>query len=94
LHALVRSTLGAVLDADAKRGSELVRSLRVWLHHDRRTEAASRRLHIHKHTLAYRLKRVEELTGRDLARTADLAELWMALNALDIVGTGEAGPES
>ena len=42
---------------------------------------------IHKHTLAYRLKRVEQLTGRSLATTGDLAELWLALRALDVVGT-------
>lgn len=86
LETLARRTLGPVLEADRLRGSELVRSLRVWLEHDRRTEAAAARLMIHKHTLAYRLKRVEQLTGRDLARTADLAELWLALQALDVVG--------
>ena len=64
-----------------------MRSLRVWLEHDRRTEAAATRLMIHKHTLAYRLKRVERLTGRSLATTGDLAELWLALRALDVVGT-------
>lgn len=89
LEALVRRVLGPVLDADRKRGTELIRSLRVWLEHDRRTEAAAGRLLIHKHTLAYRLKRVERLTGRRLTRTSDLVELWMALRALDVAGTRE-----
>ena len=87
LEALVRRVLGPVLEADRRRGSELVRSLRVWLEHDRRTEQAARRLMIHKHTLAYRLKRVAQLTGRDLARTADLADLWLAVQALDVIGS-------
>ncbi len=87
LEALVRRVLGPVLEADRRRGSELVRSLRVWLEHDRRTEQAARRLLIHKHTLAYRLKRIEQLTGRDLARTADLADLWLAIRALDVIGS-------
>jgi len=85
LEALVRRILGPVLEADRRKGSELVRSLRVWLEHDRRTEAAARQLVIHKHTLAYRLKRIEALTGRNLARTADLADLWLAIRALDVL---------
>lgn len=87
LEALVRRILGPVLEADRRKGSELVRSLRVWLEHDRRTEAAARQLMIHKHTLAYRLKRIEALTGRDLGRTGDLADLWLAVRALDVLGT-------
>jgi purine catabolism regulator len=87
LDALVRRVLGPALEADRRRRTELVRSLRVWLEHDRRTEAAASRLMIHKHTLAYRLKRVEQLTGRSMAKTADLAELWLALRALDVIGT-------
>jgi purine catabolism regulator len=91
LEALVQRILGLVLEAARRRGSELVRSLRVWLEHDRRTEAAARQLMIHKHTLAYRLKRIEALTGRSLARTADLADLWLAVRALDVL-RAPAGP--
>ncbi|GIV01099.1 MAG: hypothetical protein KatS3mg014_2714 [Actinomycetota bacterium] len=86
LEALVRRVLGPVIEADRRRGTELVRSLRVWLEHDRRTERAARHLLVHKHTLAYRLKRVEQLTGRSLTRTGDLADLWLALRALDVLG--------
>jgi purine catabolism regulator len=93
LAALVQRILGDVLEADSTRGSEFVRSLRVWLEYDRRTEAAANRLLIHKHTLAYRLKRVEQLTGRSLSSTGDLAELWWALRALDVIGSArDAGP--
>jgi DNA-binding PucR family transcriptional regulator len=38
-------------------------------------------LHSRRHTLVYRMKRVEELTGRHL----DHAELWCAMRTLDLV---------
>lgn len=86
LRQLVDRVLGPVLSYDAARGTELVRSVRVWLEHDRRTERAARLLHVHKHTLAYRLHRVEELTGRDLSRMQDAVDVWLALRAHDVTG--------
>ena len=41
--------------------------------------AAARRLYCHRHTLRYRIRKVEELTGRDLARARDRIEFWLAL---------------
>jgi DNA-binding PucR family transcriptional regulator len=37
------------------------------------------RLHLHVNTLRYRVGRIEELTGRDLARFADRVDLYLAL---------------
>lgn len=61
------------------RGSVLLETLRVWMQHDRRPSEASRRLRIHPHTLTYRLRRIEELTGSDLTSPGAIAELWLAL---------------
>jgi purine catabolism regulator len=40
---------------------------------------------VHKQTVLYRMRRVEQLTGRVLAETADLAELWVALQARSLL---------
>jgi purine catabolism regulator len=48
---------------------------------------------VHKQTLVYRMRRVEELTGRRLDRTEDVAELWLALRARDATtGTAHENP--
>jgi PucR family transcriptional regulator, purine catabolism regulatory protein len=47
--------------------------------------AAAGELHIHKQTLGYRIRKIEHLTGRGLARTEHLAELWFALRAHDLL---------
>ncbi len=86
LRERVERVLGPVLAYDAARGTELVRSLRVWLEHDRRTENAAGLLRVHKHTLAYRLDRIEQLTGRDLSRMQDVVDFWLALRAHQVIG--------
>lgn len=74
--------LGAVLDYDLAHGGQLVPTVRTWLEHDRRTQQAAEALHLHPNTLAYRVRRFERLSGRSLASTADLAEAWLALQAV------------
>lgn len=81
LTALVENVLGKVLAYDSAHGSHLLTSVRTWMERDRRTEDAAAALHIHPNTLAYRLRRFAELTGRDLSSTAVFAEVWLALRA-------------
>lgn len=75
--------LGPLLEYDARRGADLVRSLRVFLEHDRSWQEAAQALHVHKQTLVYRMRRVEDLTHRRIGRTDAIAELWLALKALE-----------
>ena len=79
LRALVSQVLGAVLEYDAVHSGDLVPSVRVWLEHDRQTDRAARALHIHPNTLLYRIRRFEQLSGRSLASTEALAEVWLAM---------------
>ena len=82
----VEHVLGPVLDYDATHDSHLVTSLHTWLSHDRSWQRAADTLHVHRQTLVYRMRRVEELTGRRLDRSKDLAELWLALQAAEASG--------
>ena len=58
---------------------------------DRHNEAVAFALAIHPNTLAYRLRRFEQLSGRNLTSTADLAEVWLALRAAEHTGEGPQG---
>jgi purine catabolism regulator len=68
------------LDAD-----ELLHSLEVFIEENGQWERAARRLFCHRHTLRYRIRRVEELTGRDLTRARDRIEFWLALRGRELV---------
>jgi purine catabolism regulator len=88
-RAAARRILGPVLAYDQTHGSQLVESLQALLLENRSWQRASSRLHIHKQTLVYRMRRVEELTSRSLADTGDVAELWLALQAATSSGLVE-----
>jgi purine catabolism regulator len=78
----------APLDAyDVDQHGELLRSLQAFLQHNARWETAAAELHVHRHTLRYRMRKVEELTGRDLSGSFDRMEFWLALRARDLLAT-------
>ncbi len=67
-------------------GEELLRSLEAFLEHHGNWEAAARALFCHRHTLRYRMSRVEELTGRRMDRVENRIEFWLALRGRELLG--------
>lgn len=86
---LVEQVLGPLLEYDASNDTQLVTSLKAFLSHQRSWQRAAESLHVHRQTLVYRMRRVEELTGRQLGETNDVAELWLALRAAELSGHTE-----
>ena len=64
------SVLGPLEDASGEYGDELIRSLEAFIEQNGQWERAARELYCHRHTLRYRIRRVEQLTGRDLSKRA------------------------
>ncbi|MEV4233911.1 helix-turn-helix domain-containing protein [Nocardia sp. NPDC049737] len=62
----MREWLGALLDYDATRNSDLVYTLAQYLECGGNYNDSAAVLHIHRSTLRYRLGRIRELTGFDL----------------------------
>jgi purine catabolism regulator len=79
------SVLGPLVEG-GEYGDELVRSLEAFIESNGQWERAARELYCHRHTLRYRVKRIEELTGRDLGRARDRIEFWLALRGRELVG--------
>lgn len=86
---VARHVLGPLFAYDEEKRSQLLGSLRVFLEENRSWQRAAGRLYVHKQTLVYRIGRVEQLTGRRLDSTADVAELWLALQAAMACGLVE-----
>jgi PucR family transcriptional regulator, purine catabolism regulatory protein len=84
-QALVSRILGQLIDHDAEHGTTYVDTLRAVLQHNRSWQLAATELHVHKQTLGYRIRKIEQLTGRGLAKTEHLAEWWFALRAYDLL---------
>jgi purine catabolism regulator len=77
--------LDPIEQTEGEYGGELLRSLEAFIENNGNWERAARQLYCHRHTLRYRIRKIEELTGRDLGRATDRIELWLALRARELV---------
>ncbi|MEV0615826.1 helix-turn-helix domain-containing protein [Nonomuraea sp. NPDC050404] len=71
--------LTPLLDYDRRHQSELVRTLGIYLDCAGSWNACAEQLHVHVNTVRYRVRRIEELTGRDLSTMADRVDFFLAL---------------
>jgi sugar diacid utilization regulator len=65
-HEYVRQWLGALIDYDTAKKSDLVRTLNFYLECGGNYDESATALHVHRSTLRYRLGRIADLTGFDL----------------------------
>ncbi|CAN5202071.1 PucR family transcriptional regulator [soil metagenome] len=91
LRAFAQSVLGPLDRYDAAHGGELIASLRAFLDRNARWEAAAAELFVHRHTLRYRMRKVEELTERDLSSARDRMEFFLALRAREMLASAQWG---
>jgi len=83
---LVNPRLRAFLDEDRRRGRVLTETIRAVADADLNLRVAAERLQVHPNTAQYRLRRVEERTGRNPRRIADLLDLLVAIALDDALG--------
>jgi DNA-binding PucR family transcriptional regulator len=62
----VRQWLGALIDYDEAKNSDLVHTLCQYLECGGNYDESANALHVHRSTLRYRLGRIADLTGFDL----------------------------
>ncbi|WP_033321148.1 PucR family transcriptional regulator [Streptomyces yerevanensis] len=79
VRAFADGLLRALYEHDATGRGDLVASLRAWLSRHGQWDAAAVDLGVHRHTLRYRMRRVEEILGRSLDDPDTRMELWLAL---------------
>ncbi|WP_327086196.1 helix-turn-helix domain-containing protein [Nonomuraea sp. NBC_01738] len=73
--------LAPLLAYDESHQSDLVGTLGAFLDTAGSWHACAERLHVHVNTVRYRIKRIEDLTGRDLSSMADRVDFYLALRA-------------
>lgn len=82
VRAFAEGLLRPLREHDATSRGDLVASLTAWLSRHGQWDAAAADLGVHRHTLRYRMRRVEEILGRSLDDPDVRMELWLALKAL------------
>ncbi|MFI9260218.1 PucR family transcriptional regulator [Streptomyces sioyaensis] len=94
VRAFADGLLRALREHDATGRGDLVASLRAWLARHGQWDAAAADLGVHRHTLRYRMRRVEEILGRSLDDADVRMELWLALKATSTSESHEGGAGS
>lgn len=79
LCAVRDEILGPLLDYDAEHRTDLVATVECFLRHGMRAKDTARELVVHVNSLAYRLRRAEEILGFAVRGAATLAQLHFAL---------------
>lgn len=79
---VVRSVLSGVLQLAQAERKVLLDTLFAWFAGHGSAKETADRLFVHPNTVRYRLRRVQELTKRDLTDPADIGELYVALESV------------
>jgi len=81
-----RAVLDPVLDLEPEARDLLLDTLRAWIAAEGSAAEAGKALYCHRNTVRNRLQRLEELTGRSLEHPQGLAELFVASEAVSLLG--------
>jgi sugar diacid utilization regulator len=71
--------LGPLADYDEQHRAELLPTLREFLDCSGSWNACAAKMYVHVNTVRYRIRRIEELTGRDLSSLDDRVDFFLAL---------------
>lgn len=86
-----RGVLGPAIDYDAEHHTDLVATTSAYLDGGCSLTRAASHLYVHPKTVRYRLRRVEELTGRDLSGQQDRFDAQLAIAILAALHLDDLG---
>ncbi|MDP9067258.1 MAG: helix-turn-helix domain-containing protein [Actinomycetota bacterium] len=81
VERFIEQMLGPLIGYDARRKGELLKTLEAYFSADGSVKLAGEILFAHPHTVTYRLKQIERLTGWSLRSPEDKLRLQLALRA-------------
>jgi sugar diacid utilization regulator len=85
VRSFYRDTVEPLIRYDSQYRSDLLGTLETYLASDCNTNATARAIFAHRHTVAYRLDRVQELTGLDPQLSEDRERLGLGIKAYRIL---------
>ncbi len=90
LRSFAAEVLGELDRHDDQRGAELLTTLACYFRENNSPQRTARTLHLHPNTVAYRIRRIQEITGLRLDTYRDRL---MAQVAVEILGATQGGLE-
>ena len=88
LRSFAREILGKLGGQERQRGAELLTTLACYFRENSSPQRTARSLHVHPNTVAYRIRRIQEITGLQLDHYRDRLMAQVALEIIDALGVG------
>ncbi|HEV2239546.1 MAG TPA: helix-turn-helix domain-containing protein [Streptosporangiaceae bacterium] len=88
LRSFATEILGKLGGQERQRGTELLTTLACYFRENNSPQRTARSLHVHPNTVAYRIRRIQEITGLQLGSYRDRLMAQVALEIIDALGTG------
>jgi sugar diacid utilization regulator len=88
LRSFAAEILGKLGGQEGQRGTELVATLACYFRENSSPQRTARSLHVHPNTVAYRIRRIQEITGLQLGNYRDRLMAQVALEIIDALGGG------
>ena len=88
LRSFAREILGKLGGQERQRGAELLTTLACYFRENSSPQRTARSLHVHPNTVAYRIRRIQEITGLQLDNYRDRLMAQVALEIIDALGAG------
>jgi sugar diacid utilization regulator len=85
VHSFYEDTVAPLVAYDLQYRTELVGTLEAYLDHNGSMNATAAAIYAHRHTVAYRLERIRELSGLDPGSSEDRERLGLGLKAYRII---------
>jgi DNA-binding PucR family transcriptional regulator len=93
LQRFYDETVAPLVAYDEQYETDLVQTLETFLDADGNVAGTAARLYTHRHTVRYRLERVKDLSGLDVASTDGREKLGLGLKAMRVLGiAAPSGP--
>lgn len=86
LREFYQEVLGRLLEHDARNGGELMRTLEAYFRYQGSPSEMARKIEVHRNTLLYRLRRIQDITGFDLEDSETALALHLALRIQEVLG--------
>jgi sugar diacid utilization regulator len=91
LQRFYAETVEPLVVYDEQYATELLQTVEAFLDADGNVAGTAGKLFTHRHTIRYRIERVRELTGLDVASTYGREQLSLGLKAMRVLGIAHRG---
>ncbi|MCD8156317.1 MAG: helix-turn-helix domain-containing protein, partial [Clostridiales bacterium] len=89
LEDCIAPCVKVLIDYDRENKSDFINTLRVYVKNVCHATNTAKELNMHRNTLVYRIKKIEEITGIDFSNGDALLNIMLSFKALDLIESGQ-----